>query len=455
VKTKFDPDKAVAIEPLVTFRIIFGAMMVISTCRFMALGWIEDHYLKPVFHFKYFGFEWVDVLPPFWMYALHIIMILAAIGVMLGYFYRLSAALLFVTFTYTELIDLTYYLNHYYFVTLACALMVVLPANRYFSLDVLRNPALFSQTVPAWSINIIKFQLAIVYIFAGVAKMNYEWLINAMPLKIWMPANDNLPVIGWMLALPVMPYVFAWIGMLYDSTVVLWLSYKKTRIWAYCSVVVFHVVTGLMFQIGVFPIVMIGATLIFFSEKWHKKLISILRSAISAIAGTTRKLVDATQRDPIVPDKMNSRPLLKYLLVGYILFQIAFPLRYIFYPGNLYWTEQGYRFSWRVMLMEKAGTATFYIRDKNTNREGVVVNSEFLNAHQEKQMAMQPDMILQFAHFLKTWYSQHGVNDPQVRAEVYVTLNARPSKLLIDPGLNLANLKDNWAAKDWILSYEE
>lgn len=454
-KIDFHLNRSVAIEPLVTFRIIFGAMMVFGTVRFMALGWIDDHYLKPIFHFKYFGFEWVDVLPAFWMYTLHIVMIVAAIGVMLGFFYRLCAFLLFAIFTYTELIDLTYYLNHYYFVSIACAIMIIVPANRYFSLDVLRKPELVSKTVPAWTILIFKFQLAIVYTYAGLAKMNYEWLINAMPLKIWLPANDKLPLIGWILALPFMPYVFSWIGMIYDSTIIFWLSNKKTRRWAYVSVILFHALTGIMFQIGVFPLVMIGATLIFFSEEWHKRLITYLRLTMQKIFGRAREPLMHNTIESFTAEslKLYTHPAIKYVLAVYIAFQILFPLRYALYPGNLFWGEEGYRFSWRVMLMEKAGTATFYVRDSNTKREGMVVNSEFLNPHQEKQMAMQPDMILQFAHFLKNFYKEHGVHDPEVRAEVYVTLNARPSKLLIDPNINLPSLQDDWKPKDWI--YQE
>lgn len=137
-------------------------------------------------------------------------------------------------------------------------------------------------------------------------------------------------------------------------------------------------------------------------------------------------------------------------IILFFLFQILFPWRYLLYPGNVFWTEEGYRFSWRVMLMEKAGTATFFVKDAKTGREGEVVNSEFLNPHQEKQMAMQPDMILQFAHFLKKHYEQGGMSDPAVRAEVYVTLNARPSKLLIDPNIDLTKLRDGCSHKTWI-----
>jgi hypothetical protein len=141
---------------------------------------------------------------------------------------------------------------------------------------------------------------------------------------------------------------------------------------------------------------------------------------------------------------------LKFFLLGYFTFQILFPWRFLFYPGNMFWTEQGYRFGWRVMLMEKAGTATFYVKDAKSGKEGIVDNAEFLNAHQEKQMAMQPDMILQYAHFLGIYYQKKGVENPQVRAEVYVTLNARPSKLLIDSSIDLMTIRDGWSNKEWI-----
>jgi hypothetical protein len=141
---------------------------------------------------------------------------------------------------------------------------------------------------------------------------------------------------------------------------------------------------------------------------------------------------------------------IKYTLLAFMAFQTLFPLRFLAYPGNLFWTEQGYRFSWRVMLMEKAGTATFYVQDRVTKREGIVDNSDFLNPHQEKQMSMQSDLILQYAHFLKNHFARNGVHDPKVRAEVYVTLNGRPSKLLFDPDLDLTKLKDSWQHKFWI-----
>jgi hypothetical protein len=434
----------VSIAPLVVFRVLFGAMMLCSTLRFWWLGWIEDHYLQSKVQFKYFGFEWVELLPPAGMYALHILMIVSALGILLGAWYRLSAVVFFLSFAYTELIDLTYYLNHYYFVSVVSLLLIFVPAQARCSVDVWRKPPLRRTKVPRWAIFIFQLQLGIVYTYAGLAKINYTWLIEALPLRIWLPANDSLPLIGPLLAWRWMPWVFSWAGMLYDCTIVGWLAWPRTRAWAYFSVVFFHVLTGLMFQIGVFPLVMMGATWIFFSEKFHETLLTKIGRIRQIFAGFSPTPQPARACTP-APNRFFA-----VLLVLFFAFQILFPWRYLLYPGNVFWTEEGYRFSWRVMLMEKAGTATFFVKDIKTGREGVVNNADFLCAHQEKQMAMQPDLVLQFAHFLAKHYREKGVSGPAVRAEVYVTLNAQPSRLLIDPNLDLTKIRDGWPHKTWI-----
>ena len=435
--------KLTSIASLVIFRVVFGVLMIISTLRFMMAGWINEHFIDPPFHFKFYGFEWVEVLSPFGMYVLHGVMLLASVGITLGLFYRLSAVVLFLTFTYVELIDLTYYLNHYYFVSLICLLLIFIPANGFASLDVKFNFRKPLSHVPAWNINILKFQIFFVYFYAGLAKLNYDWLVNSLPLKIWLPANDKIPFLGSFFAHEYAPYIFSWGGMLYDTFIVFFLLWKPTRIWAYICVIIFHTIVGILFQIGIFPVMMIGVTLIFFS--WEFIMPNAFAESGEQLP-TTNKQVE----EPKIEKYYNKR-IQNSLLIGFIVFQLIFPWRYVLYPGSLFWTEEGYRFSWRVMLMEKAGTATFYVKGAETNREGIVNNLEFLNTHQEKQMAMQPDMILQFAHFLGEYYEKQGVKNPQVRVEAWVTLNARPSQLLIDPKVDLMTKADGWKHKEWIL----
>nr|HAD52266.1 HTTM domain-containing protein [Algoriphagus sp.] len=108
-------------------------------------------------------------------------------------------------------------------------------------------------------------------------------------------------------------------------------------------------------------------------------------------------------------------------------------------------------FSWRVMLMEKAGYAIFHVTDPDTGRSWELYPKDYLSPMQEKQMSTQPDMILQFAHFLEDSLKKQGISKPEIRAEVYVSLNGRGSQLFLDPNKDLTQIKDSFAPKNWIL----
>ena len=419
--------------------------MVASIVRFAAHGWIAELYVEPTFHFKYFGFAWVQPLGAVGMYALFAVMGLAALGIMLGLFYRTAAVVFFLAFTYAELIDATNYLNHYYFVSIVSFLLIWVPAHRAFSLDVVRTPSLRVDRVPAWTINIFKLQLGIVYVFAGLAKLNPAWLFEAMPLTLWLPAHAHLPVVGPLLAEPFAAYWFSWAGALYDLTIVFFLLARRTRAWAYAAVVGFHVCTAVLFPIGMFPYIMIGCTLVFFSAQFHQKMLDGLRR----LGGVPKPAAASAVWTP--------RPwagrLLAGLMVAHFALQLLVPMRSALYPGELFWTEEGYRFSWRVMLMEKAGYATFRVYDPATDRSWEVANYEHLTPTQEKMMATQPDLILQFAHYLEKHYRAHGFDDVAITAEAYVTLNGQRSRLFVDPSVDLTTVQPGLNHKTWILPF--
>jgi hypothetical protein len=430
-------ENPVSIYPLVTFRIAFGILMLISTLRFWYNGWIEQLYLEPAFHFKYFGFYWIPSPSPLVIYSVFILLIVTCICISLGLFYRASIIAFFFLFSYTELIDATTYLNHYYFITIVSFVLIFLPANRQFAIDA-NSPAHKSNLVPAWTINVLKFQLAVVYFYAGLAKLNYTWLFEALPLKIWLPSNVHLPLIGELLSYNTTAYLFSWAGALFDLSIILLLIYKRTRFMAYLALIIFHLMTWYLFPIGMFPFVMIASTLIFFSEKSHEKFYSLFKPAVPQL-----QLEQSNKPSKIVLTALSV----------FISFQLLFPFRYLLYPGDLFWTEQGYRFSWRVMLMEKAGYATFTVEDGNGRKE-IVDNTLYLSPFQEKMMSTQADFILQYANFLKDEYQQQGFTKPKVYADVFVTLNGLGSKRFINPAIDLAVLKDNFAPKKFILPYQ-
>ncbi len=447
-----------SVAPLAVFRVLFGFIMLVSTVRFALRGWIYELYVKPDYFFTFYGFDWVQPLGEYGMYTLFLIVGLSALCIMLGYRYRIASILFFLSFTYIELIDKSNYLNHYYFVSIIAFLLILVPANRSFSLDVLRKPELEVDKVPAWNINIFKLQLSLVYFFAGLAKLNSDWLFRAMPLKIWLPANSHLPVIGEWLTYPETAFFFSWAGAFYDLTIVFFLLYKPTRIPAYIAVIGFHLMTYALFQIGMFPFIMILSTLIFFSSEFHEKLIrqarKLFNQVISKVSSIqTNSFTESSSRS--YQPKKSTLLILTFLLSVHFLLQLFLPFRYALYPGNLFWTEQGYRFSWRVMLMEKAGYASFTVHEGDSGNSWNIPNWEYLTPNQEKMMATQPDMILQFAHHLKEVYEKKGVENVKVTVESYVTLNGRPSRPFIAPDVDLAALERGFKHKEWVVPFEK
>ena len=423
-------------------------MMLFSIIRFASYGWIEKFYITPQFHFTYYGFEWVKPLGNY-TYLLFVICGLSALFVAIGYKYRIAIIVFFLSFSYIELMDKTTYLNHYYFISIISFVMIFLPANACFSIDSYKNPNVSFEKIPSWNIDILKLILAIVYFYAGLAKINSDWLLEAMPLKIWLPSNANIPILGAFLHENWVHYAFSWIGMLYDLSIPFLLFNKKTRNFAFLLVVVFHVLTKILFPIGVFPYVMIVSSLIFFDSSFHTKVLQLLSKLLKMRHNIFENKRIKEQSFTFVNN-------IKMVFLSlFILIQLAFPFRYLLYPDELFWTEEGFRFSWRVMLMEKAGYAQFTVTDVKNNQTIVVDNADFLTSFQEKQMSFQPDFILEYAHFLHDYFQNKGLHNPEVKVACYVALNGRLSKKYIDPNINLANEHESFRHKTWILPFND
>ena len=425
------------LSTLAVFRILFGAVAVYSTLRFVANGWIVDQFVAPKMFFPYYGWEWLPRPSSEALYVLFGLLTLSAIGVMLGALYRASITTFFLLFTYLELLDRSNYLNHYYFVSMVALLLILLPAHRMASLDVRWRPQLARDSAAWWMVHAPKVLLTLLYFFAGIAKLQPAWLVDAMPLKMWLPQHNTLPLLGPLLDEPWVAYAFSWGGALFDLTVGFALWNRKLRPFAYLAVVVFHMLTWVLFPIGVFPLMMMVVTLSFFPASAHRRTLQRF--------GLIRPS-DNTYTFP----RQSGRVVSALLVLG-LVFHMVYPFRYLAYPGDLFWNEEGYRFSWRVMLMEKAGKAFFYVKDQRYPGEKEVTLGKYLTPKQEKEMSTQPDMLLYFAHWIGNEYAKQGVHNPKVRAEVWVTLNGEGSHLFIDPYFNLMEAEDGFHHQPWII----
>lgn len=431
-------EQPASILPLVVFRIGFGSLMLVGTLRFVLNGWVETFYVQPVFHFTYLGFDWIKPLPALGMVAVFAVLALLSVLIALGLFYRFSIAAFFVLFTYVELIDKAFYLNHYYLVSLLSFLLIFVPAHARYSLDARRKPALHRATAPAWAVYALRLQIGIVYVFAGIAKLHPDWLLNAMPLTLWLRANTHFPLVGTLFDQRWVAYLFSWSAALYDLTIPFFLLWRKTRLFALVTVAVFHTMTEMLFPIGMFPWIMIVSSLVFLNEADYRAIARFLHIRASDVSGQS-----------LPPFWRMPRPI--FFLVPFFILQFLVPMRSLLYPGDTLWSEEGFRFSWRVMLVEKAGATTFFVSDSGSGRQWTVSPSAYLSRVQEAQMSFQPDMILQFAHFLNDQFRQQGYADVEVRVEAYVSFNGRASRLLVDPTVDLSQQQNSLFHKAWIL----
>jgi vitamin K-dependent gamma-carboxylase len=410
---------------LVAFRVIFGVVMAAGLVRMLVSGWIPQVYGEPRFFFTYPGFSWVTPWPVWGMYLHYSILVVLALAIAAGVWLRPAAILFTAGFAYTQLVDVTNYLNHHYLVVLLGGLVAALAPY-------LRRGA----TAPAWVLWLLRFQVGCVYVFAGLAKAKADWLFHAQPLNIWLSARTETPIIGPLFDEPMVAFAMSWAGFLFDTTIVLWLSWRRTRVPAYVMLIAFHGLTGYLFKIGMFPLIMTSAALVFFSPSWPRHLLRRFGRETSSPA-----LDDGGSSLP-------SRAALAAIAV-FAVFQIGLPLRHLVYPGAVLWNEDGMRFAWHVMIREKHGAVTF-IAELDGGKRVEVPPSTYLTWRQEREMAGQPDLILQLARHIGEDLRARGHRDIHVFAETTVSLNGRAPQSLIDPAIDLLTVRD-LGTRDWVL----
>jgi hypothetical protein len=423
---------------LAAFRVAFGALMLWEILKGIGGGWVTELFIAPSHHFTYYGFAWVRPLPGQGMYVLFWVLAAAALGIMAGCFYRVSAAVFFLGFTWVFLIEATEYLNHFYLICLLSFLMIFVPAQRAFSLDAWRKPALRSDTAPAWTLWLLRAQVGLVYFFGGIAKLNGDWL-HGEPLRTWLAGRTDFPVIGRWFTSEWMVYSLSYGGLLVDLFAVPLLLWKRTRYFALAVILAFNLMNARLFEIGIFPWLMIAGTLLFLPpggmRRWLrlKRVESSLEPAHKVLAPHTRK-----EKTGVA------------LAACYLAWQCLVPLRHFLYPGDVNWTEEGHNFSWHMKLRDKQGVAEFIVTDPATRRTWRVSPRGYLTQTQTARMSTQPELIRQFAHVLAMEYRGQGLTNVEVRAEVLASLNARPAQLLVDPRVNLAAEPASLRHKTWI-----
>jgi len=423
---------------LIIFRILFGVLITLEAWGAIFTGWIRRTLIEPQFTFNFIGFDFLQPLPGDGMYYYYGLMGLFGALVTIGYKYKWSMSCFTLMWTCTYLMQKSSYNNHYYLLILICIFMLLAPANTYASVDAKLNPAIKKISMPRWVTFFIILQLWVVYSYASIAKFYPDWLDGSVP-ELLMAGKKDYWLVGEILQQKWTHYCIIYFGILFDLLVIPLLLYRKTRLPIFIAAIFFHLFNSYVFRIGIFPYLSLAFCVFFFSaEIIHRRFLY--------------KKPFYSKAEVEVPEHKN---LLKGIVVVWFAFQILMPIRHWFIKGDVLWTEEGHRMSWRMMLRSKGGHSTYKIVNKTTGEVSYLKKEDYLTKKQIPQVSAKPDVIWQFCQRLKNEYAQKG-EDVAIYVNAQVSVNRKPHQQLIDPNVDMAEASyDYFFHNDWILLPED
>lgn len=405
--------KLVPGHSLAVFRFCFGLIVFVHAVSFMTGGMARFVYIDPQILFPFIGFEWLPRLSADNVFRLHQLMAIAGLMIAFGFLFRLSLLLFLLPFIYLFLIEETYYQNHHYLLILFGVLLLFTEAGRVLSVDAWLK-GLKSTLVPETDYFILRFQIAVVYFFAAIAKINPDWL-RGEPMREWLTRRG----------LGEYALAMSYGGLLYDLLIIPALLWRKTRYFALAASVLFHATNQKLFSIGIFPWMAMSATLLFLDYDWPTKT------------------APATQ----------TRPAKKWFTVFIILWcsvQVLLPLRHWLYPGRVAWNLDGFYFSWMMKLNTRLGAGVFYV-DTDQGRQ-TVDPDEQLSPMQAAAARTNPNEMVKYSRYLRQQFEAKGLRVDRVTNDVKIRLNDRPEKPFADPDVDLSRVPYGiFTPNSWVL----
>ena len=474
---------------LAVFRFGFGAIVAWEVWRAFDGNLIRADYELPKCHFTWWLIRVGAIRSPApGCTSRSRLLGVAAFCLAIGLFTRIAAALTCLGLTYWILMEKAAYLNHRYLAALFAFLFAVVPAGAVWSVDARRSRT--TPTVPKWSVDLVRLQVGIPYFFAGLAKLNFDWLFRAEPLATGLKANADVPIVGSYLTNDALAHVLAWGSAALDLFVPFLLLHRRTRTIAFGFALAFHMINSRLFDIGMFPWMMIIGTTVFFDPGWPRQLLAALRSggrariaivagfvvgfvlggvvpdtfafvralcggfgvAVLAFQATRRGEVDHPVVEQPAPARIG-RPIAAFLVV-WIAVQLLLPLRHFVIGGNVHWTEEGNRFAWHMLLRVTQAHVVFVVTDVDTNESFDEELSNHLTEYQISKVRY-PDLMLEFAHHLRDHYKRRQGRDVEVRVRAAATLNGRPVQWLVRRKAVLSEVERPYLTHaDWLVPLE-
>ena len=426
--------KAIDNSPLVVFRIFFGFLVACESFGAIFTGWVKRILIDPQVTFSFIGFEWIKPLPGFGMYFYFIAMGVFGLAIMLGYRYRIAIISYTILWAGAYFMQKTAYNNHYYLLLLISFLMIFLPANSYASLDVRQNRIKEENTMPYWISLLFIIQVAIVYVFASIAKFYPDWLDGTFTRNLLADSTNVIALKK--LFLQKWFYLFiAYMGIIFDLLIVPLLLFKKTRMLALLASLTFHLFNAIFLEIGIFPFFALTFALFFYEPETIRSVFLRRKTSIETDNGHSNYY---------------GKKIVYFLIIPYLIIQLLLPLRHHFIEGDVLWTEEGHRLSWRMMLRERNGFIHIRIKDLKTGEESLYDYRKNLTDKQIQNLATKPDFIWQYCQYIK---EEFNGKDIAIFINCKNSINRKEYKTLIDPKFDMAKAKwDYFRHNEWLLN---
>ena len=424
--------KAIDNSPLIVFRIFFGFLVACESFGAIVTGWVKRVFIDPEFTFSFIGFDWLQPLPGYGMYCYFILMGFFGLAIMLGYRYRIAIIAYTLLWAGAYFMQKSSYNNHYYLLLLISFLLIFLPANRYASLDVKQDRVKEENTMPYWISFLFIIQIAIVYIFASIAKLYPDWLDGTFTRNL---LADSTKVIALKkLFLHKWFFMFiAYMGILFDLLIVPLLLFKRTRIFALIASLIFHLFNAVFLEIGIFPFFALTFALFFYEPETIRRLFLSKKPKLE---------------DENLSHNFYEKRFVYFLMIPYLIIQIALPLRHHFIEGDVLWTEEGHRLSWRMMLRERNGYIAIKIKDTISGEVSIYNYRKNLTDKQAQNLATKPDFIWQYCQHIKKEYKGKPI---AIYIDCKNSINRKEYKTLIDPKFDMAKAKwSHFKHNKWI-----
>ena len=197
---------------------------------------------------------------------------------------------------------------------------------------------------------------------------------------MWIQRKETISGFGSFFQYEPIIFGMAYSGLLLDLLIIPALLFKKTRVWGFILISLFHLMNSQLFEIGIFPWFMIAATSLYFDPGWFRKFINYFSSNNWKISNNNNIKITEIY-------SANQKFILPALAI-WVCIQVIVPIRHFFIPGSVDWTEEGHRYSWHMMLRSKNAIGIYTAKDKKTGTEFVINPKKYLTTRQSRKFSL-------------------------------------------------------------------